>query len=160
MNMLSPDSRCYSFDARGNGYGRGEGVGMLVLKRLGRALQDGDTIRAVLRSTASNQNGYTPGITQPSTRAQQALIDDCYARAGLDKARTVYVEAHGTGTPVGDPIEAEALGASFKASRRPGERLYVYVHQHCLPRLADIKILVVRLKPILATWRAQVVLLE
>ncbi|PYI08361.1 hypothetical protein BO78DRAFT_364974 [Aspergillus sclerotiicarbonarius CBS 121057] len=125
MNMLSPDSRCYSFDARGNGYGRGEGVGMLVLKRLSRAVQDGDTIRAVIRATACNQNGHTPGITQPSTSAQEALVNECYAQAGLDKARTVYAEAHGTGTPAGDPIEAEALGASFKDSRLPGERLYV-----------------------------------
>ncbi|GKZ38503.1 type I Iterative Polyketide synthase (PKS), partial [Aspergillus brasiliensis] len=125
MSMLSPDSRSYSFDARGNGYGRGEGVAMLVLKRLSCALRDGDTIRAVVRSTACNQNGYTPGITQPSKSAQEALINECYARAGLDKARTGYVEAHGTGTPAGDPIEAEALGASFRDSRRPGERLYV-----------------------------------
>ncbi|KAI2917976.1 hypothetical protein CBS147320_9042 [Aspergillus niger] len=125
MSMLSPDSRSYSFDARGNGYGRGEGVAMLVLKRMSCALRDGDTIRAVVRSTACNQNGYTPGITQPSMSAQEALINECYARAGLDKARTGYVEAHGTGTPAGDPIEAEALGASFRDSRRPGERLYV-----------------------------------
>ncbi|PYI26893.1 hypothetical protein BP00DRAFT_464852 [Aspergillus indologenus CBS 114.80] len=125
MIMLSPDSRSYSFDARGNGYGRGEGVAMLVLKRLSCAVRDGDTIRAVVRATACNQNGYTPGITQPSKSAQEALINDCYARAGLDKARTLYVEAHGTGTPAGDPIEAEALGASFRDSRRADERLFV-----------------------------------
>ncbi|PWY93041.1 hypothetical protein BO94DRAFT_615778 [Aspergillus sclerotioniger CBS 115572] len=125
MNMLSPDSRCHSFDARANGYGRGEGVGMLVLKRLSKAVQDGDTIRAVIRATATNQNGYTAGITQPSKGLQEALVNDCYSEAGLDKARTLYIEAHGTGTPAGDPIEAEALGASFRASRLPGERLYV-----------------------------------
>ncbi|KAL4905236.1 hypothetical protein BDW74DRAFT_178239 [Aspergillus multicolor] len=124
-NMLSPNGRSYSFDARGNGYGRGEGVGFLVLKRLDRALDDGDTIRAVIRATACNQNGYTTAITQPSAVAQTALVDECYAAAGLDKRRTVYVEAHGTGTPAGDPVEAEALGASFRNARLPGEGLYV-----------------------------------
>lgn len=128
MSMLSPDSRCYSFDSRGNGYGRGEGIGMLVLKRLETAIQDGDTIRAVIRSTASNQNGYGPGITQPSRSAQEILINECYAKAGLDKRRTGYVEAHGTGTPVGDPIEADALGAAFREGRLPGDPLHVYVN--------------------------------
>jgi acyl transferase domain-containing protein len=125
MNMLSPESRCHSFDARANGYGRGEGIAVLVLKRLDRAIHDGDTIRALIRSTACNQNGHTPSITQPSPSAQASLVDKCYAQAGLDKRRTAYVEAHGTGTPVGDPAEAEALGRSFRDSRLPGEKLYV-----------------------------------
>jgi acyl transferase domain-containing protein len=102
MNMLSRDSRCWSFDERGNGYARGEGIGVLVLKRVSDAIRDGDTIRAVIRSTASNHDGYTPGITQPNQKAQELLIRDCYAKAGLSLDRTGFFEAHGTGTPVGD----------------------------------------------------------
>ncbi len=100
MNFISPDSRCFSFDDRANGYGRGEGVGVLVLKRLTDALNDGDTIRAVVRSTGSNQDGRTPGITQPSRDAQERLIRETYEKAGLDMQTTRYVEAHGTGTVV------------------------------------------------------------
>ncbi|KAH8430734.1 beta-ketoacyl [acyl carrier protein] synthase domain-containing protein [Aspergillus melleus] len=117
MNMLSPDGRCRSFDAQGNGYGRGEGAGVLVIKRLRDAIRDGDTVRAIIRSTASNQDGYTNGITRPSRSAQERLVNQCYERAGLDKSRTAYVEAHGTGTPVGDPIEATAMGAAFCRGR-------------------------------------------
>jgi len=102
MNMLSVDSRCWSFDERGNGYGRGEGIGVLVIKRLSDAIHDGDTIRAVIRSTSSNHDGFTPGITQPNPKSQEDLIKECYAKAGLQLARTGFFEAHGTGTPVGD----------------------------------------------------------
>jgi hypothetical protein len=102
MNMLSADSRCFSFDERGNGYARGEGVGVLILKRLSDAIRDGDTIRAVIRSTGSNHDGFTPGITQPNPKSQELLIRECYAKAGLDMSRTGFFEAHGTGTPVGD----------------------------------------------------------
>ncbi|KAK2612526.1 hypothetical protein QQS21_001464 [Conoideocrella luteorostrata] len=125
MNFLSPDSRCYSFDHRGNGYARGEGFGVLVLKRLSDAVHDGDTIRAVIRSTGSNSDGRTPGIAQPSKAAQEKLIRDTYARAGLSRAATRFFEAHGTGTAVGDPIEANAIGAAFGEFRSPEEPLYV-----------------------------------
>lgn len=84
MGFFSKDSRSYSFDHRANGYGRGEGVGVIVLKRLSDALKDGDTIRAVVRSTASNQDGRTPGITQPSSDAQEKLIKYTYQKAGLE----------------------------------------------------------------------------
>lgn len=100
MNFISHDSRSFSFDRRGNGYGRGEGFGVVVLKRLTNAVRDGDTIRAVIRSTGSNQDGRTPGITQPSRDAQEVLINETYAKAGLDMQTTRYVEAHGTGTAV------------------------------------------------------------
>ena len=100
MNFISHDSRCFSFDDRANGFGRGEGVGVLVLKRLTDALSDGDTIRAVVRSTGSSQDGRTPGITQPSRDAQERLIRGTYEKAGLDMQMTRYVEAHGTGTMV------------------------------------------------------------
>lgn len=95
LGFLSPDSRCYSFDDRANGYARGEGCGIVVLKRVADAIRDGDTIRAVIRSTGSNQNGHTPGITQPSRDAQISLIQETYQKAGLDFATTRFFEAHG-----------------------------------------------------------------
>lgn len=97
LGLLSKDSRCQSFDSRGNGYGRGEGVGVLVIKPLQDALRDGDTIRSVIRASASNQDGRTPGITQPSPEMQAQLIEETYRKAGLDMAATRYFEAHGTG---------------------------------------------------------------
>ena len=100
MNFLSNDSRSFSFDDRANGYGRGEGFGVVVLKRLSDALENGDTIRAVIRATGSNQDGRTPGITQPSTESQLRLIRETYENAGLAMEPTRYVEAHGTGTAV------------------------------------------------------------
>jgi acyl transferase domain-containing protein len=95
MNVLSPDSKCFSFDARANGYARGEGVIAFVLRPLRDALQNGDVIRAVVRATASNQDGRTPVLTQPSADAQELLIRRVYEKAGLSMERTRYVEAHG-----------------------------------------------------------------
>ena len=97
LNFLSHDSRCWSFDERANGYARGEGIGVVVLKRLSEAVRDGDTIRAVIRASGLNQDGRTPGISQPSGRLQETLIRDTYRRAGLDMSLTRYFEAHGTG---------------------------------------------------------------
>ena len=125
MSFLSPESRCYSFDSRANGYSRGEGFGVLVIKRLSDALRDNDTIRAVVRSTGSNQDGHTPGVAQPSKDAQTALIRATYARAGLSLSETRFFEAHGTGTPIGDPIEAGAIGAAFQGYRSSKEPLYM-----------------------------------
>ena len=127
MNMLSPSSRCFSFDHRANGYARGEGFGVLVLKRLSDAIRDGDVIRAVIRSTGSNQDGYTPGITQPNGDSQETLIRETYEKAGLDMDSTRFFEAHGTGTAIGDPTEANALGAAFRKTRTSEDPLYVYV---------------------------------
>ena len=98
MTLLSPEGKCYSFDHRANGYGRGEGVGSLIIKSLSAALRDGNTIRALIRATGLNQDGRTPGITYPNEAAQEALIRQVYAKAGLDVRYTDYVEAHGTGT--------------------------------------------------------------
>lgn len=95
MNFLSPDSRCYSFDHRANGYARGEGVAALVLKKLSHAIQDGDMIRAVIRASGSNQDGRTPGITQPSLTSQEDLIRHVYKSCNLDFKLTRYIEAHG-----------------------------------------------------------------
>jgi len=108
--MLSPDGRCKSFDARANGYVRGEGAGMVVLKPLARALADGDNVYAVIRATAVNQDGRTAGISVPNGASQRANILDALAAGDIDPATVQYVEAHGTGTPVGDPIEARAIG--------------------------------------------------
>lgn len=113
LGMLSPDGISYAFDARANGYGRGEGVGTLVIKRLADALADGDPVRAVIRETGLNHDGKTETITSPSEAAQVDLMRACYRRAGLDPAATQYFEAHGTGTPTGDPIEARAVAAVF-----------------------------------------------
>lgn len=125
MNFLSPDSKCFSFDSRANGYSRGEGFGVVIIKPLAKAIEDGDTIRAVIRATASNQDGRTSGITQPSDVAQEQLIRRAYLDGGLDMERTRFFEAHGTGTPLGDPIEAKAIYSAFKNSRPPGEPLYI-----------------------------------
>jgi amino acid adenylation domain-containing protein len=112
-SMLSPDGRCKAFDARANGYVRGEGAAMVVLKPLGRALADEDRIHAVIRATAVNQDGQTTTITVPSLKAQIEMLQEACRRAAIDPAQIGYVEAHGTGTPVGDPIEAAAIGQVF-----------------------------------------------
>ncbi|KAH0536611.1 Type I Iterative PKS [Glutinoglossum americanum] len=119
--ILSATSTCHTFDASADGYGRAEGVGALYLKRLSTAVKDGDAIRAVIRATAINSNGKTPGITQPSVSGQEEVIRKAYRKAGLNVSGTSYVECHGTGTAVGDPIEVEALSRVF--SRDTGQPL-------------------------------------
>ncbi|MGW5536677.1 SDR family NAD(P)-dependent oxidoreductase [Streptomyces sp. NPDC004009] len=112
-NMLSTDGRCRAFGAGGSGYVPGEGVGAVLLKRLSDAVRDGDTVHAVIRATAVNHGGRTSGFTVPNPQAQQALVEQALAAAGID-ARTVgCVEAHGTGTSLGDPIEHTALAQAF-----------------------------------------------
>jgi myxalamid-type polyketide synthase MxaB len=117
--MLSPDGSCKVFDAAANGYVRGEGAGVLVLKRLSDALADGDRIEAVLRGSAMNHNGRSAGLTVPSGLAQQEVIRAALRNAGLSPSDVAYLEAHGTGTAVGDPIEASALGAVFAGRSEP-----------------------------------------
>lgn len=124
-NFLAPDSQCWSFDERANGYARGEGIAVLVVKRLEDALRNGDTIRAVIRNTGSNQDGRTPGITQPCLESQINLIKETYRRADIDMQPTRFFEAHGTGTPVGDPIEATAIGRAFSYYRTMDDPLYL-----------------------------------
>lgn len=125
MNMLSHSSRSFSFDSRANGYSRGEGLGVVILKRLVDAISDGDTIRCVIRATGCNQDGHTPGITQPSSAAQESLIRETYRKGGLSMAVTRFCESHGTGTALGDPIEAMAIGCAFKEFRTPVDPLIV-----------------------------------
>ena len=115
--MLAPDGRCKTFDAAANGYVRGEGCGILVLKRLSDAEADGDRIWGVVRGTALNQDGASQGLTVPNGEAQERCIADALAWAGAEPADVDYVEAHGTGTPVGDPIEAEATGSAYGIGR-------------------------------------------
>ena len=125
MSFLSPDSRCYPFDARANGYSRGEGFGIIIIKRIADAIAEGDTIRAVIRGIGVNQDGRTPGITQPNGSAQEALIRETYMKNDLDRGVTRFFEAHGTGTPVGDLVEARAISAAFTDARATKCPLFV-----------------------------------
>lgn len=114
---LAPDGRCKAFDASANGYGRGEGAGMIVIKRLEQALFDKDRIYATIRGTGANQDGATPGISVPSLDSQVELLRRVYGQADVPPAAVQYIEAHGTGTAVGDPIESRALGTVLSEGR-------------------------------------------
>ncbi|KAF5554613.1 polyketide synthase [Fusarium mexicanum] len=107
--ILSPEGKSKMWDANANGFARGEGFGVTILKSLTAALRDGDTIRAVVLSSAANEDGRTPGISLPNSEAQQELIRRAYMSSGVDPSDTGYVEAHGTGTQAGDPLEARAI---------------------------------------------------
>ena len=122
-HMLAPDGRCKTFDAAADGYVRGEGCGVIVIKRLEDAIRDGDRIRAVIRGSAINQDGASGGLTVPNGVAQQRVIADALKRADLEPSDVGYLEAHGTGTSLGDPIEAQAAGAVFGAGREPSRPL-------------------------------------
>ncbi len=117
-SALSADGRCKTFDASADGYARGEGCGVVVLKRLSDALAAGDRIRAVVRGSAVNHDGRSAGLTAPSGPAQQALITKALGVAGVDPAEVAFIESHGTGTALGDPIELDALAAVY--GRAPG----------------------------------------
>jgi myxalamid-type polyketide synthase MxaE and MxaD len=123
LRMLAPDGRCKTFDSRADGYGRGEGCGVVVLKRLADARADGDRVLAVIRGSAINQDGRSAGMTAPNGLAQQAVIREALANARLSPADLSYVETHGTGTPLGDPIEVESLQAVLGDGRTSAEPL-------------------------------------
>jgi len=133
LKMLSPTGRSRMWDVKADGYARGEGVAAIILKRLSDALADGDHIEAIIRETGVNQDGFSNGLTVPSSEAQAALILDTYTRAGLTPAsnpqdRPQFFEAHGTGTLAGDPKEAAAIFKSFgqNGTNAPGDApLYV-----------------------------------
>ena len=116
--MLSPEGRCAAFDASASGFVRGEGAGMVLLKRLSKAIADGDPIQGVILGTSINQDGHTNGISLPSPEAQARLVRDACADAGVAPEEIGFVEAHGTGTAVGDPIEAHALAEALCATAR------------------------------------------
>lgn len=124
-SMLSPDGRCKAFDERANGYVRSEGAGAVILKPLSRAIADGDEIYCVIIGTAVNQDGHSKGLTVPSMSSQEALIQEACAVAGITPADIQYVEAHGTGTPVGDPIEANAVGRVLSRNRSSDDPCFI-----------------------------------
>jgi len=117
LGVLSPDGRCHTFDSRANGFVRGEGGGVVVLKPLAQAAADGDRIRAVILGSALNHNGGTESLTAPSRAAQEDVLRQAYDRAGIAPHWAQYVELHGTGTKAGDPVEAAALGTILGAGR-------------------------------------------
>jgi acyl transferase domain-containing protein/acyl carrier protein len=114
---MAADGRCKTFDARADGIVRGEGCGIVVLKRLSDALADGDSIVAVIKGSATNQDGHSNGFTAPNGAAQQAVIRQALQNSGITPPQISYVEAHGTGTQLGDPIEWESLEAVFRGPR-------------------------------------------
>ncbi len=120
--FMSPQGRCKAFDAKADGYVRSEGVGVVVLKPLSRALADGDSIYAVIRGSAVNQDGRSNGLTAPSRQAQEAVLREAYRQAGVLPGQIDYIEAHGTGTALGDPIEVRALGMVLSEGRPAGKR--------------------------------------
>jgi acyl transferase domain-containing protein/NADPH:quinone reductase-like Zn-dependent oxidoreductase/thioesterase domain-containing protein/acyl carrier protein len=123
--MTSRTGQCFAFDARANGYVRAEGAGVVYLKPLALALANRDRVYAVIRAAAVNQDGHTSSMTVPSVDGQAAMLREVYRQAGIAAARVVYVEAHGTGTPVGDPIEATALGRVVGEGRSAGSKCLI-----------------------------------
>ncbi|WUH89343.1 SDR family NAD(P)-dependent oxidoreductase [Streptomyces sp. NBC_00433] len=125
FGALSPDGRCFTLDARANGYVRGEGGGLVLLKPLARALADGDRVVCVIRGSATNNDGATNGLTVPGEATQTDVIRRAWSAARVDPTTAGYVELHGTATRVGDPIEAAALGAALGVIRPPDNPLAV-----------------------------------
>jgi acyl transferase domain-containing protein/surfactin synthase thioesterase subunit len=152
----APDGRCKSFDARANGIVRGEGAGLVVLKRLSAALADGDRIHAIIRGSALNHDGRSNGLTAPSAAAQQAVLLAAYQSAGVAPGSIQYVEAHGTGTLLGDPIEAKALGAVMGRGRPAGESCAIGSVKTNLGHLESAAGVAGLIKAVLALARARV----
>jgi 8-amino-7-oxononanoate synthase len=123
--FMSSEGRCKSFDADADGYVRGEGAGLILLKPLAQAEADGDDIYGVILSSAVNQDGLSNSLAAPNPQAQEAVLREAYQRVGIDPAQVDYVEAHGTGTKVGDPIEANALGAVLGQKRSPENKCLI-----------------------------------
>ncbi|MEU8589262.1 type I polyketide synthase [Streptomyces sp. NPDC048664] len=117
MGMLSPTARCHAFDAAADGFVRGEGCAVVVLKRLTDAVRDGDRVLAVVRGSAVNQDGRSDGLAAPSAAAQRALLRRALDHAGVDPGDVGMIEAHGTGTPVGDPVEFSSLADVYGTGR-------------------------------------------
>jgi acyl transferase domain-containing protein/NADPH:quinone reductase-like Zn-dependent oxidoreductase len=125
FRMLAPDGRCKTFDAAADGFGRGDGCGVVVLKRLSDAIADGDRVLAVIRGSAVNQDGASSGLTAPNGPAQEAVIRAALRDAGVRPEEVGYVEAHGTGTVLGDPIEVQALASVLGENRPSGHPLLI-----------------------------------
>jgi microcystin synthetase protein McyD len=125
MRAVAADGRCKTFDASADGYGRGEGCGLVVLKRLSDALTDGDRVLAVIRGSAVNHDGASGGLTIPNGPAQKRLLQQAFADAGIRPADIDYIEAHGTGTSLGDPIEIRAIEEFIAADPERRSKLWV-----------------------------------
>lgn len=123
--MLAPDGRCKTFDAAANGYGRGEGCGVVMLKGESAARRDGDRILALIHGVSTNHDGASAGFTVPSGSSQQAVINQTLKEVGCSGEKIGYLEAHGTGTPLGDPIELRAVGATLSRQRSVDHPLWV-----------------------------------
>ena len=123
--MLSPEGQCKTFDASADGYVRGEGCGVVVLKRLSDAEADGDRIWAVIQGSAVNHGGASVGLTVPNTPALEKVIEEALSQAGVQASEVDYLEAHGTGTAVGDPIEIDAVAAVYGRARKTDNPLLI-----------------------------------
>ncbi len=123
--FLSPHGRCKAFDEDAAGYGRGEGAGVVILKPLSKALENGDRIYGLIKETGTNQDGRTAGITLPDSESQEVLVRDVYRRAGVNAGDIDFVEAHGTGTQAGDPAEIKALHKVLQEGREEKGKCYV-----------------------------------
>ncbi len=124
-NMLSSDGRCHTFDDKADGYARGEGCGVIILKRLSDAIEDKDRILAVLRNSRIKHDGKKSGLTVPRSESQKELIQEALQAAALEPQEMCYIEAHGTATSLGDPIELEALNAVYGRQRDPDNPLFI-----------------------------------
>ncbi|MEO0839176.1 MAG: type I polyketide synthase [Cyanobacteria bacterium J06643_5] len=123
--MMAPDGRCKTFDASADGYVRGEGCGVVLLKRLQDAIKDGDRIQAIIKGSAINQDGLTNGLTAPNGPSQQAVIRQALQNAGVEPSEISYVEAHGTGTSLGDPIEVRSLKTVLMQERQLNQPCWI-----------------------------------
>jgi acyl transferase domain-containing protein len=153
LSVFSPSGISKCFDASADGYGRGEAVNAVCIKRLDDALRDGDQIRAVIRSSMVNHDGRSPGITTPSAEAQERLIRETYRRALIsDLSQTAFVECHGTGTLAGDPIECSAIAKTFLGEIYIGS-VCVYPAPVITYRQESADSFIIRSKPMLVTLK-------
>lgn len=154
--VLSPTGLCHAFDAGADGFVRGEGCGVVVLKRLSDALHDGDRVLVVVRGSAVNQDGRSNGLMAPNPAAQMAVLRAAYAAAGVHPREVDYVEAHGTGTLLGDPIEARALGKVLGRGRAPNSPLLIGSVKTNLGHLEAAAGITGFIKAVLAVQRGQI----
>ncbi|MBC7368277.1 MAG: AMP-binding protein, partial [Undibacterium sp.] len=156
LRALAPDGRCKTFDASANGYARGEGAGLVVLKRLRDAQADGDPILAVLRGSAVNHDGKSNGLTAPNGLAQEALLRRALADAGAAPTEVAYIEAHGTGTVLGDPIEVQAIGRVYGPDRSADAPLLLGAVKSNLGHLESAAGVAGLIKTVLALQHAEI----
>ncbi|HEY7147220.1 MAG TPA: acyltransferase domain-containing protein [Streptosporangiaceae bacterium] len=153
---LAPDGRSKSFDASADGYGRGEGCGVLVLKRLPDAERDGDRILALIRGSAVNQDGRTNGIMAPCGKAQAHVMERACRNGAVDPGTVSYIEAHGTGTRLGDPLEVSALSEVYGRDRAPGGECVIGSVKSNIGHLEGAAGVAGMIKAVLALYHAQI----